>query len=52
MRPKEKRPTYKQPLIGEVRLDLMLNLEHELVRLAGAIDWDALAESFGPFYSE
>ena len=35
-----------------VRLDLMLRMEHEVVRLAEAIDWTSLAESFGPLYSE
>ena len=52
MRPTEKRKTHAQPLMGSVRLDLMLNMEHELVRLASAMDWAALAEAFGPFYSE
>jgi IS5 family transposase len=52
MRPTEKRKTHGQPLLGSVRLDLMLNMEHELVRLAVAIDWAALVEAFGPFYSE
>jgi len=30
----------------------MLKMDHELVRLADAIDWASLAESFGPLYSE
>ena len=38
MRPKEKQKTHEQPLIGASRLDLMLNMEHELVRLAEAIN--------------
>lgn len=33
-------------------MDLMLNMEHELVRLAEAINWASLVESFGPLYSE
>lgn len=31
---------------------MMLNLDHELVRLAQAIDWDDLVEEFGGFYTE
>jgi IS5 family transposase len=52
MRPKEKRPTHEQPLFGGARLDLMLKMNHPLVRLASAIDWDGLVEAFGPLYSE
>lgn len=52
MKPTEKRKTHAQPLMGSMRLDLMLNMEHELVKLAAAIDWAALTESFGPLYSE
>jgi len=52
MRPKEKRPTHAQPLFGGARLDLMLKMNHPLVRLASAIDWDGLVEAFGPLYSE
>ncbi|MDP1832263.1 MAG: hypothetical protein Q8K67_09405 [Geothrix sp.] len=52
MRPKEKQKTHEQPLIGASRLDLMLNMEHELVRLAEAINWGSLVESFGSLYSE
>jgi transposase, IS5 family len=52
MRPKEKVKTNAQGLLDDRRLDLMLRMEHELVRLAEAIDWGSLAESFGPLYSE
>jgi IS5 family transposase len=52
MRPKEKVKTHAQGLLEDRRLDPMLRMEHELVRLAGAIDWDGLAESFGALYSE
>ena len=52
MRPKEKVKTHEQALFGDRRLDLMLRMEHELVRLADAIDWASLAESFGALYSE
>lgn len=49
MRPKEKRKTGEQPVIGW-QLDLALNPNHELVRLASAIPWDRLAEDFGTLY--
>ena len=52
MRPREKQKAHEQPLIGGSRLDLILNMEHELVRLAEAINWVSLVESFGPLYSE
>jgi transposase, IS5 family len=52
MRPKEKVKTHAQGLLEDRRLDLMLKMDHELVRLADAIDWASLAESFGPLYSE
>ena len=38
MRPKEKQKTHVQPMIDASRLDLMLNMEHELVRMAEAIN--------------
>lgn len=31
-------------------LDLSLDRDYELVRLAGVIPWDRLAEAFGPLY--
>ena len=52
MWPKEKVKTHEQALFGDRRLDLMLRMDHELVRLAEAIDWASLAEAFGPLYSE
>lgn len=52
MRPKEKVKTHAQGLLEDRRLDLMLRMEHELVRLAAVIDWDGLAESFEALYSE
>lgn len=33
-----------------MRLDLALDMDHEMVRLAGVIPWDRLAEEFGPLY--
>lgn len=38
--------------MGITWLDLILNMEHELVQLASAIDWAALTESFWPLYAE
>ena len=34
------------------RLENILNMKHELIRLAELIDWSSLAEDFGSFYSE
>jgi IS5 family transposase len=34
------------------RLDQIINMRHELVRLAGRIDWDHLHEQAAPFYAE
>ena len=50
MKPKAKPRTDAVPMIATMRLDLALDLDHELVRLAGVIPWDALAEEFGPLY--
>jgi len=50
MKPKAKPRTHEQPLIATMRLDLALDMDHELVRLAATIPWDRLAEEFGPLY--
>ena len=50
MKPKAKPKTNERPLIATMRLDLSLDLDHELVRLAGVIPWDRLVEEFGPLY--
>jgi len=50
MKPKPKPKTHAQPLIATMRLDLALDMDHELVRLAGVIPWDRLADEFGPLY--
>jgi len=34
------------------RLDQMINLRHELVRLAGLIDWEFFDQRFEPLYAE
>jgi transposase, IS5 family len=50
-RPREKRETGEQDLF-RARLDQILNMNHELVRLAQAIDWPVLEERFGAVYSD
>ena len=50
MKPKAKPTTNEVPLLATMRLDLAVDLDHELVRLAGIIPWAALAEDFGPLY--
>ncbi len=50
MTPKSKRQTHETPLMATMRLDLSLDLDHELVRLAQAIPWERLAAEFGPLY--
>jgi IS5 family transposase len=49
MTPKEKRPTGEQPLMGS-RLEFLIDLDHELVRLAQTINWEAIATEFRPMY--
>ena len=49
MTPKEKRPTGEQPLMG-TRLEFLIDLDHELVRLAQTINWDGIAAEFRPMY--
>ncbi len=48
MNPKPKAPTHERPLMATMRLDLALDMNHELVRLAAAIDWGAIAAEFRP----
>jgi IS5 family transposase len=49
-RPREKRETGEQELFRS-RLDHIINMRHELVRLAQAIDWPVLEARFGAVYS-
>ena len=49
MKPKPRRTTKDQPVIGW-ELDLALDPNHELVRLATKIPWDDLAQEFGRLY--
>jgi len=51
MKPKPKATTHERPLMGTMRLDLVLNMNHELVRLAMAISWDAITAELRPMYS-
>ncbi|MGE0281392.1 MAG: IS5 family transposase [Rhizobiaceae bacterium] len=50
-RPREKCATGEQDLFRS-RLDQIINMKHELVRLAQAIDWPVLEECFGAVYSD
>lgn len=49
MRPKALKKSQEQPLIGW-RLDMVLDADQELYRLAAAIDWAALETAFGRLY--
>ena len=50
-RPRERRETGEQDLFRS-RLDQIINMQHELVRLARAIDWPLLEKRFGEVYSD
>jgi IS5 family transposase len=50
-RPREKRETGEQDLFRS-RLDQIINMSHELVRLAEAIDWAHLETRFGEVYAD
>ena len=41
MKPKPKPKTHRQPMIGTMHLDLAIDMDYELVRLAQVIDGDA-----------
>lgn len=51
MKPKPQKKTNERGMFCQ-RLDDLLNMEHEIVRLAQAMDWDPLLESFGPLYAD
>ena len=51
MRPKQHEATGSSDLF-RARLDQIINLKHELVRLAGTIDWAWIDEEIAPLYSE
>jgi IS5 family transposase len=50
-RPRERRETGEQDLF-RARLDQILNMNHELVRLARTIDWPVLEARFGAVYCD
>lgn len=50
MKPKPKMKTNQQPMIGTMRLELAIDMDHELVRLAQVIDWEAIATEFRSMY--
>lgn len=50
MKPKPKPKTHQQPMIGTMRLELAIDMDHELVRLAKVINWDAITTEFRPMY--
>ena len=51
MRPKKHRTTGSGDLF-RARLDQIINMKHELVQLAGKIDWDWIDGEIAPLYSE
>ncbi len=51
MRPKKHKTTGSNDLF-RARLDQIINLKHELVQLAGRIDWDWIDGEIAPLYSE
>src|SRR6478736_8656285 len=51
MRPRERRESCEQDLFRS-RLDQIIDMNHELVKLARAIDWQFLKETFGAVYSD
>ncbi len=51
MRPKAVASSASEDLFRS-RLSNIINLRHELARLAGVIDWGMLEAAFGPLYAE
>src|SRR5947209_16579400 len=51
MRPRERRETSEQDLFRS-RLDQIIDIKHALVKLARAIDWRFLKETFGAVYTD
>jgi IS5 family transposase len=51
MRPKQHKTTGEGDLF-RARLDQIINLKHELVQLAGKIDWSWIDHEIAPLYSE
>src|SRR5437588_2793248 len=51
MRPRERRDTSEQDLFRS-RLDQIIDIKHALVKLARAIDWRFLEQTFGAVYTD
>ncbi|MET3336501.1 hypothetical protein ABIF61_005025 [Bradyrhizobium japonicum] len=51
MRPKKHKTTGSNDLF-RARLDQIINMKHELVLLAGKVDWDWIDGEIAPLYSE
>src|ERR1051325_3098286 len=51
MRPKKPLTTREGDLF-RARLDQIINMKHELVELAGRLDWQHLDEEIAPIYSD
>ena len=51
MGPKKHKTTGSNNLFW-ARLDQIINMKHELVLLAGKIDWDWIDDGIAPLYSE
>ena len=51
MRPKKHRTVGSNDLF-RARLDQIINMKHELILLAGKIDWDWIDREIAPLYSE
>lgn len=51
MRPKNPKTTEEGDLF-RARLDQIINMKHELIQLAGKIDWDWIDEQTVPLYSD
>ena len=51
MRPK-KQETTKEGDLFRARLDQIINMKHELVQLAGEVDWAWIDNEMAPLYSD
>ena len=51
MRPKKHETTEEEDLF-RARLDQIIDMKHELVQLAGRLDWDWLDGEIAPLYSD
>jgi len=51
MRPQKAKTTGESDLF-RARLDQIINMKHELVQLAGKIDWDWIDCEIAPLYSD